>query len=196
MAGREHSVDRQLVAAAHSTYLKVPFELSGDAPRRAVELPAGGCFVAADRATLVSVMADVLASSLDAADVDAVRNHGAAVAVSRLLDMADAAFRWEAQWWQVLAIHGDPAGCVLPVLYRRSERRGENEGTIYHMGVRPDYRGQHFGQLLLAQATNTLLALGVWRLYCDTASNNQPMLRAFTEQGWTQHPAYSASLWA
>jgi len=180
---------------AERRYLKIPFELGGDASPRPIELPAGLAFERVTRQTIVSIMSEALATSLDPADVDAVHAHGAMLAAERLLDLASDGFEWQQEWWEAITIDGARAGCVLPVIFSDSRRDGRDEGTIFHMGVVPAFRGRGIGALLLARGTNTLLGHGVWRIYCDTAATNDPMIAAFMRQGWTRHAPHQAGYW-
>jgi GNAT superfamily N-acetyltransferase len=130
----------------------------------------------------------VLASSVDASDVAAVDALGAEGAAARVLS-PPAGFSYDASWWQALTFDGVPAGFVLPVIFDGCARDGLDEATIYHMGVAPSYRGRGLARLLLRRATNTMLDHGVWRLYCDTAAANAPMIHLFESEGWTRLPA-------
>ena len=65
---------------------------------------------------------------------------------------------------------------------------GLDEATIFHMGVLPEYRGRGFGRALLRRATR--VAHGVWRIYCDTAADNLPMIRLFASEGWQRLPPH------
>ena len=162
---------------------------------RSVDVPPGATFKPASRATLVVIMADALATSLDPADVDAVQTHGAEQAAERLLDLANDGFAWQPEWFEIISVDGSPAGCVLPVIFEGSRRDDRDEGTIFHMGVVPRFRGRGLGAALLARGTNTLLRHGVWRIYCDTAAMNHPMIAAFTAQRWTRHDPHEAGFW-
>jgi len=93
-------------------------------------------------------------------------------------------------WWQLLHLNGTPVGFVLPGTFDGRTLEGLDEGTIFLMGVRPDWRGQGLGRSLLRQATRTLLAHGVWKIYCDTALNNVPMIHLFESEGWKRRPAH------
>lgn len=75
---------------------------------------------------------------------------------------------------------------MLPVVIAGKQREGLQEGTIFHVGVLPEQRGRGHGHELLAQATRTLLAVGVWRIFCDTAANNAPMIAAFRRAGYVE----------
>ena len=88
------------------------------------------------------------------------------------------------------------AGFVLPVIYDGCSRDGLDEATIYHMGVAPAHRGTGIGRLLLRHATQRLVSHGVWRIYCDTSSNNEPMIHLFEREGWTRLPAHERPIGA
>jgi ribosomal protein S18 acetylase RimI-like enzyme len=93
-------------------------------------------------------------------------------------------FSREVGWWTLLAFHGEAAAFVLPVTYDNCTRHGLDEATIFHMGVLPEHRGRGLGRALLRQATRTLVTHGVWRISCDTAANNAPMIHLFASEGW------------
>jgi ribosomal protein S18 acetylase RimI-like enzyme len=85
---------------------------------------------------------------------------------------------------------------VLPVIYDGSSRDGLDEATIYHMGVSPVQRGSGIGRLLLRHATRLLVSYRVWRIYCDTPLNNEPMIHLFESEGWTRLPAHDRPIGA
>jgi ribosomal protein S18 acetylase RimI-like enzyme len=87
-------------------------------------------------------------------------------------------------------VNAEAAGFVLPVIYDGCSRDGLDEATIYHLGVAPAHRGSGIGRLLLRRATRTLVGHGVWRIYCDTAAVNEPMIRLFEQEGWARLPAH------
>jgi len=178
------------------TYSKVIYELDGAVLPSAVKLPARAAWRTAQRSDLVTILGEALTESLDSADRAAVEQLGADGAATRLIDMADQDFRWDADWWQVLTIDGEVAGCVLPVVYRKRIRPLEDEGTIYHLGVRPLFRGRGIGGLLLTQGASILLRHGVWRVYCDTAATNLPMIDAFISQNWRHLGTHDAEEWS
>ncbi|WP_338421977.1 GNAT family N-acetyltransferase [Nostoc flagelliforme] len=64
---------------------------------------------------------------------------------------------------------------------------GKEEGTIYDIGVLPQYQGQGFANDLLSQGTRTLQEVGVWRVFCDTWVGNERMISAFKRVGYRQY---------
>jgi GNAT superfamily N-acetyltransferase len=130
----------------------------------------------------------VLACSTDASDNAAVEASGAKPAAGTVLN-PPTGYNYRAGWWQVLLYRESPAGFVLPVTFDGCERDGLDEGTIYHMGVVPSFRGCGFARVLLQEATQTLVAHGVWRIHCDTAAVNAAMIHLFESEGWSRLPA-------
>lgn len=61
------------------------------------------------------------------------------------------------------------------------------EGTLYYLGVVPEYRGLGFANDLLSQGTRILQEIGVWRIFCDTAVVNVRMISAFKQVGYRQY---------
>lgn len=171
------------------TYRKVPFEWPNDRRAPSVpDVPGVTWQRAADGPDLIQLVGAALAHSVDESDLAAVEAFGQQGAAERILSPA-AGFSYRAEWWQVLEQCDSPAGFVLPVTYDGCARDGLDEATIYHMGVAPPYRGRGLGRLLLRKATVTLLEHGVWRIYCDTAAANAPMIHLFESEGWHRHPA-------
>jgi GNAT superfamily N-acetyltransferase len=171
------------------TYWRVPFELSGD---RTVTLGSDAAGVEWQRAVgfprLNQLVGAVLAASVDASDAAAVEALGPQGAAERILSPAEG-FSYRAEWWQLLLYGEAEAGFVLPATFDGCARDGLDEATIYHMGVAPEFRGRGFGRLLLRKATEILLDHGVWRIYCDTAAANAPMIHLFESEGWKRLPA-------
>jgi ribosomal protein S18 acetylase RimI-like enzyme len=120
---------------------------------------------------------------------------GAEEAARRTLALA-AGFSYLPDRWHLLSVREQIAGFVLPVIYDGSSRDGLDETTIYHMGVSPVQRGSGIGRLLLRHATRLLVSHGVWRIYCDTPLNNEPMIHLFESEGWTRLPAHDRPIGA
>jgi ribosomal protein S18 acetylase RimI-like enzyme len=137
----------------------------------------------------IRLVADVLASSPGPEDRHAVEVLGVDEAARRTLALA-IGFSYLPDRWHVLSVREKTAGFVLPVTYDGCSRDGLDEATIYHMGVSPAHRGTGIGRLLLRHATRLLVRHGVWRIYCDTPSNNEPMIHLFESEGWTRLPAH------
>jgi RimJ/RimL family protein N-acetyltransferase len=166
-------------------YEKVEFVLDAPAP---VAVPTALRFesaaVAGEAQRMADAIAAAVASSYDRADQDAVARLGAAAVARRYLD-PEACFEYERSWWRVAyASDGAVVGFTQPVVFRGCARDGLHEGTIHYIGVVPDRRGRGYLHALLANATATLQALGVWRIFCDTDVVNAPMIRAFERAGY------------
>ena len=170
-------------------FWRVPFELAGDAAPRRLGEPADVSWEAVDDdERLLEVLARALETSVDPRDIAAIRAVGAGALAAGMIEDARAGqvYRSEVEWWSIVAFKGEPAGVVLPVVFRGCARGALDEGTIYHLGVLPEQRSRGLGRLLLGRATDTLLSHGVWRIFCDTAAENAPMIRLFEQQGWTR----------
>lgn len=172
------------------TYWKIPFEWDVSLPSRSDSLPSDWEWL--DGRTSpepIRLVAEVLASSPGPEDRQAVEHLGADEAARRILALAPG-FSYLPGRWQLLAVRGQALGFVLPVTYDGCSREGLDEATIYHMGVAPEHRRRGIGRLLLRRATRILLGHGVWRIYCDTPVNDDPMIHLFENEGWTRLPAH------
>jgi len=168
-------------------FIKIPFLWKPGCPVPAPEERLR--FRAADRTWLEDALGQVMASSPDASDAHAVQQMGARGAALDLLGAVHPYFEFAADWWQCADDErGEAVGFVLPVVFADPARTrdGLREATIFHMGVLPTQRGKGYGRALLAQATRTLCGVGVWRIFCDTAASNAPMIAAFRAAGYAE----------
>jgi len=171
------------------TFLKVPFVW--EEPKPLVEVPPRLTFEPVqarygDR--LVSVVARIMALSVDASDQKRAAGHDLHVAVDIFLNSARDDFSYQNDWWQFgINDSGDIVGVVLPVTFNGCAKGDLEEGTLYYLGVVPEYRGLGFANDLLLQGTRILQKVGVWRIFCDTAVVNARMISAFKQVGYRQY---------
>ena len=138
---------------------------------------------------LHDAVAQVMAASFDESDRYAVRESGARTAATELLAIAPEYFELRPNLWRVARnAEGLEVGFVLPVLLRgeKAGKYGKPEGTIFYMGVLPQFRGNGDSRELLAEATRIFIEAGCWRIFCDTGSMNQPMINAFRVAGYME----------
>jgi ribosomal protein S18 acetylase RimI-like enzyme len=172
------------------SYWKVPFEWTRTEAPAEDRLPGGwSWFDGGVPPAPFELVAAVLADSSGPEDSHAVEVLGADEAGRRILALAPG-YSYLPDRWQVLAVEGEPAGFVLPVTFDDCAQDGLDEATIYHMGVSPSHRGVGIGRLLLRRAVRLLLRHGVWRVSCDTPTNNEPMIHLFETEGWTRLPEH------
>jgi ribosomal protein S18 acetylase RimI-like enzyme len=62
------------------------------------------------------------------------------------------------------------------------------------MGVLPEFRGRGYAFELLAEATRIFDAAHCWRVFCDTATDNFPMVDAFRRAGYIEHAPWQRSV--
>lgn len=178
-----------LLPMSQQTYLKVPFVW--EEPKPLIEVPGRLTFepVKAMRDNpLIRVVARVMASSMDVSHQRKVSEHEPHQAAEKYLNSASDGFSYQDDWWQFgINENGDIVGFVLPVIFSECAKEGKEEGTIYSIGVVPEYRGFGFANDLLSQGTRTLQKIGVWRVFCDTPVSNVRMISAFKRVGYRQY---------
>lgn len=138
---------------------------------------------------LLSAMGQVMASSADPSDQHAVAEHGERSAAEELLSIAPKYFSWQADWWRLArSDKGEEVGFVLPVLFsdERRSRNGQPQGSIFYMGILPQHRRNGWSHELLAEATRIFIAAGCWRIFCDTGTDNAPMVSSFRKAGYME----------
>lgn len=174
---------------SQQTFLKIPFVW--EEPKPLVEVSPRLTFEPVktrQNNQLISVVTSVMALSLDASDQRRVSEDNPHTAAEIFLNQARDDFSYQNEWWQFgMNENGDIVGFVLPVTFKESAKEGLEEGTIYYLGVVPEYRGFGFANDLLLQGTRTLQEIGVWQIFCDTAITNKPMISAFKRVGYRQY---------
>ena len=176
-------------------YWKTPFIWEPGGPVPSAE--SGLTYEAAPDNWLLSAVAQVMSSSIDASDRYAVGEFGAERAAADLLALAPEYFELRPGWWQLARDRdGSAVGFVLPALLQGEGRwrNGRPQGTIFYMGVLPEFRGHGHGRELLAQATRTFIAADCWRILCDTGTDNHPMIEAFRQAGYTERSRWQRSV--
>jgi ribosomal protein S18 acetylase RimI-like enzyme len=148
-------------------------------------------FEDAEEAWLREALRRTIAASLSESDRCLVERVGPDRVADELLSLAASHFMRPAHWWRMARNdQGEAIGFVLPVLFKKPEPdpRGMHrpEGTIFHMGVLPGFRGQGYALDLIIEATRICIDAGCWRIFCDTASSNAPMLSAFRQAGYEE----------
>lgn len=140
----------------------------------------------ARRALFEQAVDAVLDGSLDSADQAALEQKERRRQAERL-SRPDGGFSYRMHWW-ALAYDADAnlIGLVQPVVFAGCDRDGLHEGTIHYIGVLPRHRGRGYVNDLLAEGTNRLARLGVWRIYTDTDVRNAPMRQAFLRLGYRE----------
>lgn len=171
------------------TFLKVPFVW--EEPKSLIEVSPRLTFESVrpmHDPQLILIAARVMAASLDPSDHRRASESDPHAAVELFLNSARDDFSYQAQWWQFgINGNGDIVGLVLPVTFNGCAKGGLEEGTIYYIGVVPEYRGLGFANDLLSQGTRILQEVGVWRIFSDTAVDNVRMISAFKRVGYRQY---------
>ncbi|MBD2256061.1 GNAT family N-acetyltransferase [Pseudanabaena sp. FACHB-2040] len=174
---------------SQQTYLKVPF--AWEEPKPLIEVPPRLTYepaIAVPNNLLISVVGRVMASSTDPSYQKQVSRHGPEEAAEIFLSAARDGFSCQDEWWQFgINENGDIVGFVLPVIFEGCAKAGLEEGTIYGIGVLPEYRGFGFANDLLSKGTQTLQEVGVWQVFCDTGVENVRMISTFKRVGYRQY---------
>lgn len=126
---------------SQQTFLKVPFVW--EEPKPLVEVPLRLAFEpvkAKHSDQLVPVVARIMALSMDASDQRRASSDAPHAAVEAFLTSARDDFSYQDDWWQFgINDSGDIVGVVLPVTFNGCAKGDLEEGTIYYMGVVPEY---------------------------------------------------------
>ena len=139
----------------------------------------------------------VMTTSMDGSDKFNVPRIGADAAVQELYDVLPRYFERQPGWWRVgKNAEGRAVAFVLPVTFKEERfwKDGMPQGTIFYMGVLPQFRGQGYGLDLVNEATRVFVAAGCWRIFCDTGTDNTPMINAFRKAGYMEREQRQRSL--
>ena len=176
-------------------YWKTPFFWEPGCP----EPPSRGAlrFEVATDEWLRSAIGTVMSTSFDASDRYTVPAIGEDAAVQELFDLLPKYFERPATWWRVAMNDANQSvGFVLPVTFKEEKRwkDGKPQGTILYMGVLPQFRGRGYGLELVHEATRIFTEGNCWRVFCDTGTDNEPMVKAFTQAGYIERDPWQRPL--
>jgi len=138
-----------------------------------------------------------MATSMDESDRFNVPRIGIEAAVQEVYELLPRYFERQAGWWRVgKSPEGHVAGFVVPVTFKEERfwKDGRPQGTIFYMGVLPQSRGRGYGLELVHEATRIFLAANRWRIFCDTGTDNAPMVNAFRQAGYMERKQWQRPL--
>ncbi len=147
--------------------------------------------------TLRPLAREVMTTSMDGSDRFNVPRIGPDAAIQELYDVLPRHFERQAEWWRVgKNAQAQAVAFVLPVIFKEARfwKDGRPQGTIFYMGVLPQFRGCGYGLELIHEATRVFLAAGCWRIFCDTGTDNTPMINAFRKAGYIEREQRQRSL--
>jgi RimJ/RimL family protein N-acetyltransferase len=87
--------------------------------------------------------------------------------------------KFDDTWWSIAYLDDRPVGVVLPQEFSDAD----GEGTLFYVGVLPEFRGKHFGRILHARGLAFLRSHGVLKYAGSTDTRNLPMMRVFEVNG-------------
>jgi ribosomal protein S18 acetylase RimI-like enzyme len=176
-------------------YWKTPFLWTPGCPTPGPESRLR--FDAAEPAWLEQAVASVMETSADESDQASVAELGGPGAARELLAFDSGYFEVRPGGWaHAVNALGERVGFLLLALLKpdRYWKEGQAQGTIYYMGILPDHRGKGYGADLLDEATRALRGADCWRVFCDTGSRNEPMLRTFRKAGYEERAPWQRPL--
>jgi ribosomal protein S18 acetylase RimI-like enzyme len=168
-------------------YWKTPFVWEEGCPEPKSVSPLR--FEVAEHEWLKGAVAQTMASSMDESDTFAVSQGGPSKAATDLIAIAPEYFDMQPGWWRMAKdTEENRVGFVLPVLFKgeKTWKEGRPEATIFYMGVLPEYRGLGYSRELLGEAVRICRLANCWRLFCDTGTENHPMVNAFRLAGFKE----------
>jgi ribosomal protein S18 acetylase RimI-like enzyme len=138
-----------------------------------------------------------MSHSLDESDRYTVDKIGIDRAVEEVYEVSAKYFEVRVGWWRAaIDSSGRKVGFVLTTVFAESSRWKENkpQGTILYMGVLPGFLGCGYALELILEATRTCMAAGCWRIFCDTGSDNFPVVAAFRKAGYQERKPWRRPL--
>lgn len=95
----------------------------------------------------------------------------------RLIELAENEFYPEN--WYIAFLGNDPIGLILPQKFPDSLK----EGTLYVIGIVPQFRQKGFSKILHIKGLQILISLGINRYVGSTDVGNSAMIKVFSANG-------------
>ena len=146
---------------------------------------------------LRDAIGDVMRNATDDSDKYTVSKVGVAAAVQELFDLQPRYFSRPSTWWRLARDKTNrPVAFVLPVLFKEDRfwKDGRPQGTIFYMGVLPEFRGLGYALELVHEATRLFIEANCWRVFCDTGTDNAPMIATFRRAGYMERTPWQRPL--
>jgi ribosomal protein S18 acetylase RimI-like enzyme len=161
-------------------------------PRPAIKVPDRLTF-----RTLAEIGADAFLKAMEAqlegtldrstqADIADTGGKSIAACVKEEWDEISEYFAYEPEWFQMAYYQDQAVGYTQPVIYPGADKGKLKESTLYNIAVLPGHRGRGYINDILARSVQTLQQLGIWRIICDTDTENIPMIKAFQRAAFTE----------
>lgn len=182
-------------ALAPGHYWKTPFIWEPGCPLRAAEGVLR--FESAVEPWLRQSLAAVMANSLDESDRYTAPKIGIDRAVDEVYAVSRQYLEERAGWWRTaIDSQGQRVGFVLTTVFADPSRWKEQrpQGTILYMGVLPEHRGHRYALELILEAMRICISADCWRVFCDTGSNNHPIVNAFRKAGYQERKPWQRPL--
>ena len=170
-------------------YWKTPFYWERGCPEPPADSQLN--FEVATDEWLRSAIGRVMEAGTDTSDQYNVPRIGVTAAVQEVFDLLPEFLNRPPNWWLLARNHMNEAvGFVLPVLFKEARfwRDSSPQGTVLYMGVLPEFRGKDYAIELVHKATRLFVGAGCWRIFCDTGTDNTPMIRTFRQAGGSGQP--------
>lgn len=135
---------------------------------------------------LKQLMVQVFSDTIDREDIYQIKEKGIGEFVQSFMDEVNENFNFRKEWWRIAIYENKRVGFVLPVSFKDCDKNSLIEGSIYHIGVLPEFRGNGFGLELLHKSCKLFDEIGTWRIFCDTDTENIPMIKAFKRIGFRE----------
>lgn len=90
--------------------------------------------------------------------------------------------KFDASWWQAAFLGRDAIGVILPQAFAESD----GQGSLFYVGVRPEFRGRGFGKILHARGLAFLAGKNIRRYIGSADARNEPMKAVFRANGCRQ----------
>ena len=179
--------------AAGVPILQTKRTFSWNEPRPPIEVPERLTFrdlTEVGQGAFLAAAEDALSGTLDRSAQADIANTGGKTLAECLREEWDGiteGFAYKPEWFQLAYDAQDTlVGYTQLVIYPGCDKDGLEEASIYHIAVLPSQRGHGYINDILAQSVSTMQKVGVWRIFCDTDSENLPMVKAFQRAGFDE----------
>lgn len=90
--------------------------------------------------------------------------------------------KFNSDWWKIVYLNNMPIGVILPQIFAHTS----DEGTLFYLGIIPEFRGKGFGKIIHSIGLDFLRSKNILKYKGSTDIENKSMISIFRKNDCLQ----------